>query len=86
MREPDPFRHEQEDLHTWREAAAFFAVCAALAESSGDLALVEMFRSLWERADSRADELDEAQLDEFQAEHAPLGELVRPPVEAWRRP
>jgi hypothetical protein len=80
--EPDyHFRLEQEDINTWREAAAFFAVCAALAETSGALALEEMFRTLYEQADKRADELDEAEVERvFEG-----GELVRPPTQVWRR-
>ena len=79
----DRFREEQEDQASWVEAAAFFAVCAALAESSGSPALVEMFRGLWERAGHRANELDEADLEASPI--SPAGELLKPPVEVWRR-
>jgi hypothetical protein len=84
--ERDPFEQEVEDSHTWVEAAAFFAVCASLAESSGNPALSEMFRALWERAGVRGNELDEAQLDERRAEKGyEDGELVVPPSHVWGR-
>jgi Zn-finger nucleic acid-binding protein len=86
-RETDYFRLEQRDIHTWREAQAFFAVCGALAESAGSPALVEMFRTLHEQADKRADELDQAELDRAieRGEVAKLGEVLRPPASVWGR-
>ncbi len=73
----DALRFEAEDLHAWREAAAFFAVCFELAEPSGNIALQDVFRSLWRRATDRADKLDEAELKR----EGFVGELATAPVE-----